>query len=54
MMFTYSRPHKRRPTKPVTKAMAKQFKSEERLRKFDQAMLIFFGVMGLILLFQAV
>ncbi len=53
-MFTYSRPLKPRPKKPVTKAMAKQYKSEDRLRKFDRAMFVVFSTAGLIMLFQAI
>jgi hypothetical protein len=53
-MFTYFRPSKRRVKKPVTEAMAKQFKSEDRLRKFDQTMCIVFGVMGLVLAFHVI
>jgi len=53
-MFTYSRPYNRRVKRPVTKAMERQFRSEDRLRKFDQAMFVFFGVMSLILLFELV
>ncbi len=51
-MFTYSGPPKRRLRKPLTTATAKQFRSEERLRRFDQAMVVFFGVMGVILFFE--
>ncbi|MDR3521232.1 MAG: hypothetical protein P4L54_06405 [Acidocella sp.] len=54
LMFTYSRPAKPRTKKPITKAMARQFKSEDRRRKFDQAMLVAFTAMGLIMLFQAI
>ncbi len=53
-MFTYSRPAKRRVKKPVTAAMAKQFRSEDRIQKFDQAMFVFFGGMGLFLLFRVI
>jgi hypothetical protein len=53
-MFTHGRPTKRRTRKPVTKTLAKQFKSEDRLRKFDRAMFAVFSVMGLILLFEAI
>jgi hypothetical protein len=53
-MFACLRPVNRPVRKPITKAMEKQIKSETRLRRFDQAMFVVYGAMGVILLFEVV
>jgi hypothetical protein len=53
-MLTQNPPPKRRHPKPLTKAMAQQQKSEERIKKFDQAALLVFGLMAGLLLAQAI
>jgi len=53
-MFTYTKPFKPAVRKPLNAAIRKQLERRDRLERFDRAMLVIFGVMGLFLVMQAI
>ncbi len=53
-MFTCFRPVRRRVKKPMTQAMKEQFRSENRLRRFDQGMSVVYGMIGLFLIIDVI
>ncbi len=53
-MFSDGKPCMPAVGKPRDAAMRKQSRRRDRLQKFDRAMLVIFGAMGLFLVLQAI